>query len=62
MMDQNLQALTDLFMFICNAGGRIAFLEINRNKQIVWQSNTGASTYPVGHGIHRVDIPGPAGK
>ena len=40
----------------------VAFLEINRNKQIVWQSNTGASTYPVGHGIHRVDIPGPAGK
>ena len=57
-----IQVLPNGNLFVCNAGGRVAFLEINRNKQIVWQSNTGASTYPLGHGIHRVDIPGPVEK
>ena len=57
-----IQVLPNGNLFVCNAGGRVAFLEINRNKQIVWQSNTGPSHFPLGHGIHRVDIPGPAEK
>jgi hypothetical protein len=57
-----IQVLPNGNLFVCNAGGRTAFLEINRNKQIVWQSNMGASNYPLGHGIHRVDVPGPPEK
>jgi len=57
-----IQVLPNGNLFVCNAGGQVAFLEINRDKQIVWQSNTGASPYPLGHGIQRVDIPGPAEK
>jgi len=57
-----IQVLPNDNLFVCNAGGRVAFLEIDRNKRIVWQSNSGASVYPLGHGIHRVDVPDPAEK
>ena len=50
------------YLFLCNAGGKVAFLEITRDKQIVWQSNSAASVFPLGHGIHRLDIPGTARK
>jgi hypothetical protein len=57
-----IQVLPNGNLFVCNAGGRVAFLEIDRDKRIVWQSNSEASIYPLGHGIHRVDVPDPAEK
>lgn len=57
-----LQVLPNGNLFVCNAGGKTAFLEINRDRQIVWQSNTGKAAYPLGHGICRTDIPGPPRK
>ena len=52
-----IQALPNGNIFICNAGGKVPFMEISRNKEIVWHSSPD-STFPLGHGIHRLDIPG----
>lgn len=57
-----MQLLPNGNLFVCNAGGRAAFLEISRDKKIVWQSNTGASPFPLGHGIQRLDVAGPPQK
>lgn len=57
-----LQVLPNGNLFVCNAGGKVAFLEINRARKIVWQSNSRISSFPLGHGICRLDIPGPARK
>ena len=56
-----LQALPNGNLFVCNAGGRIPFLEISREKQILWHSPA-ERTYPVGHGIQRLDVAGPPCK
>jgi hypothetical protein len=48
-------------VFVCNAGGKVPFLEISRSNGIVWQS-PGGWTVPIGHGIHRLDVAGPARK
>ncbi|MCY3021978.1 MAG: hypothetical protein NTW87_23450 [Planctomycetota bacterium] len=57
-----IQVLPKGNIFICNAGGKVPFLEITREKRIAWQSNTGASSIPLGHGIHRLDVTGPANR
>ncbi|MFI5381877.1 MAG: hypothetical protein ACHRHE_21470 [Tepidisphaerales bacterium] len=44
---------------ICNAGGKIGFFEITREKKIAWQSKEG---FPMGHGIQRLDVKGEAVK
>jgi hypothetical protein len=56
-----LQALPDGNVLVCNAGGKVAFLEISRQKRIVWDSGA-QRQFPSGHGIQRLDIPGPALK
>ena len=57
-----IQVLPSGNLFLCNAGGKVTFVEITRDKRIVWQSSLGPSVFPLGHGIHRLDIPGPARK
>jgi hypothetical protein len=57
-----IQVLPNGNLFLCNAGGAVGFLEISREKRIAWQSNLGSAVYPVGHGIQRLDIPGPGLK
>lgn len=54
-----IQVLPNGNVFVCNAGGKAAFLEIARNKKIVWQSEGDEAKYPAGHGICRVDVSGP---
>jgi len=51
------QVLPNGNLFICNAGGKIPFFEITRDreKRIVWQSEDKDSGIPVGHGIQRLD-------
>jgi len=54
-----LQALPNGNLFICNAGGKVPFAEISREKKIVWQGNPTPSTPPtLGHGIQRLDVAG----
>jgi len=57
-----IQVLPSGNIFICNAGGKVPFFEIARDKRIVWQSSTSVSGIPVGHGIQRLDVLGPACK
>ena len=57
-----IQVLPDGHLFVCNAGGRVTFLEIDRSKKIVWQSHTGPSPYPAGHGIYLLTAPAAPGK
>lgn len=52
-----LQVLPNGNLFVCNAGGKVPFLEISPGKQIVWQC-PGAITAPLGHGIQRLDVEG----
>ncbi len=55
-----IQVLPNGNVFICNAGGKVAFLEVSRDKQIVWHSGVGEPSFPLGHGVQRLDVAGPA--
>ncbi len=56
-----LQALPNGNLFLCNAGGKVPFLELSRKKEVVWQSPATLAA-PIGHGIQRVDVQGPPRK
>lgn len=43
-------------VFICNAGGKIPFAEISREKRVEWQSPPASSGIGLGHGIQRLDV------
>jgi len=53
-----IQVLPNGDIFVCNAGGRVPFFELARDKRIVWQ-NPGGMTIPLGHGVQRLDVDGP---
>lgn len=57
-----IQVLPGGNIFICNAGGKIPFLEITRDKRVVWNSGPGNPAYPIGHGVQRLDVEGPLWK
>ncbi len=48
-------------IFVCNAGGKIPFFELSRDKRVIWKSPN-SMTVPLGHGIQRLDIQGRAWK
>lgn len=52
-----LQVLANRNLFVCNAGGKVPFLEISPDKRVVWRSPS-AMNVPFGHGIQRLDIEG----
>ena len=52
-----IQVLPNRNLFVCNAGGKIPFLEIAPDKRVVWRSPS-AMNVPLGHGIQRLDIEG----
>jgi hypothetical protein len=52
-----IQILPNGNIFVCNAGGRIPFFELSRDKRVVWQ-NPSTMTIPLGHGIQRLDVEG----
>jgi hypothetical protein len=56
-----IQALPDGSIFVCNAGGKVPFFEVNRRKQIVWQWPSSTPSV-LGHGIQRLDVSGTAIK
>jgi hypothetical protein len=53
-----MQVLPNGNLFICNAGGKVAFAEISKEKKIVWQSDSARVKSSMGHGIQRLDVPG----
>ena len=57
-----LQVLPNGNFFICNAGGRVPFAEISRDKRVVWQADPAVFKYKMGHGIQRLDTPWPPMK
>ena len=57
-----IQVLRNGNIFICNAGGKVPFLEVSREKKIVWQSGAGEPPFPMGHGVQRLDVTGRARK
>lgn len=56
-----LQILPNGNRFVCNAGGKVPFLEISPDKRVVWQSPS-VMTISLGHGIQRLDVAGPPRK
>ncbi|MDR2849985.1 MAG: hypothetical protein LBW77_05530 [Verrucomicrobiota bacterium] len=54
-----LQVLPNGHFFICNAGGKVPFAEISRDKKIVWQADPAVFKHTRGHGIQRLDAPWP---
>jgi hypothetical protein len=54
-----IQVLPGGNIFVCNAGGKVPFFEVNRDRQVVWQCDPSKVPTPVGHGVQRLDVPGP---
>jgi hypothetical protein len=50
-----IQVLPNGNIFVCNAGGKVPFFEISRDKRITWQSPS-TMIIPLGHGIQRLDV------
>ncbi len=54
-----LQVLPNGNFFICNAGGKVPFAEIDHMKRIVWRHDPARGAPPmVGHGIQRLGVEG----
>jgi len=53
-----IQVLPDGNILVCNAGGKVPFFEVNRQKQIVWQWPASGPVVALGHGIERLEIAG----
>lgn len=45
-------------ILVCNAGGKVPFFEVNRQKQITWTWPASAPAAALGHGIQRLDMDG----
>ena len=54
------QVLPGGHLFVCNAGGKVPFFEVSRDKRIVWQSPAGPADFPLGHGVQRLEAAGSA--
>ena len=53
-----IQILPNGNVFVCNAGGKVPFAEISREKKIVWRCDPEKFPLGIGHGIQRLDVPG----
>jgi hypothetical protein len=52
-----IQVLPNGNIFVCNAGGKVPFSELSRDKRVIWQ-NPSTMTIPLGHGVQRLDVEG----
>ncbi len=52
-----MQQLPDGGIFVCNAGGKVPFVEFGPDHRVRWRAPAGL-TFPMGHGIQRLDIRG----
>jgi hypothetical protein len=53
-----IQVLPNGNIVVCNAGGKVPFFEVNRQKQIVWQWPGSDAAVGIGHGIQCLDVAG----
>lgn len=53
-----IQVLPNGNLLVCNAGGKVPFAEINRDKKIVWQADPGVYASRIGHGIQCLGLAG----
>ena len=53
-----LQVLPEGHILICNAGGTIPFFEVNRLKQVTWQSPLSQEEVGLGHGVFLTEFKG----
>ena len=53
-----IQVLPHGRVLICNAGGKIPFFEVNRAKEVVWQSPLSQEHVGLGHGIYLTEFKG----
>jgi hypothetical protein len=53
-----LQVLPGGGVFVCNAGGKVPFFEVSRDRKVVWQCDPATTPIPLGHGVQRLDVPG----
>jgi hypothetical protein len=51
-----IQVLPNGNIFVCNAGGKVPFFELDRQRKVAWQSGTNG--FAIGHGIQRLDVAG----
>ncbi len=54
-----LQVLPNGNLFICNAGGKVPFAEISKDKKVVWRADPAVFKHSRGHAIQRLDVDGP---
>jgi hypothetical protein len=54
-----IQVLPNGNIFVCNAGGKVPFFEMTKDKTIAWQCALHQPAYAISHGIHRLDVSGP---
>jgi hypothetical protein len=52
-----IQVLPSGNIFVCNAGGKVPFVEFSPDHRVAWHSPDGI-TVPLGHGVQRVDVDG----
>jgi hypothetical protein len=52
------QVLPNKNVLICNAGGKVPFIEINHQKQVVWQWPSSTPAVALGHGIQQLNVEG----
>lgn len=53
-----LQVLPNGHLFVCNAGGRVPFAEIDRDRKVVWKCDPAAVRGGIGHGIQLLGVAG----
>jgi hypothetical protein len=53
-----LQVLANGNIVICNAGGKVPFFEVNRAKEVVWESPLTQEQAGLGHGIYLTEVEG----
>ncbi len=53
-----MQVLPSGNLFICNAGGKVPFAEISKDKKIIWQAAPAMIQESFGHGIQLLNVPG----
>ena len=51
-----IQVLSTGNIVVCNAGGKVPFFEVNRQKQIVWHWPASCPPVAIGHGIQCLDV------
>lgn len=53
-----MQVLPSGNILVCNAGGKVPFFEVTKDKKIAWRWDKAGQSPLIGHGIQLLDVPG----